>query len=80
MKQNERSPGFVCFALIVSALRLHGTPVRAHGRLEPSPALVDVLADFTTRAELALTITVFAHYEWPALATGTVAETGTIVL
>ncbi|CAK9022469.1 unnamed protein product [Durusdinium trenchii] len=43
-------------------------------RLEPSPALVDVLADFTTRAELALTITVFAHYEWPALATGPVKQ------
>ncbi|CAK9063504.1 Uncharacterized protein SCF082_LOCUS32878 [Durusdinium trenchii] len=44
-------------------------------RLEPSTALSDVLPQSETRAGLTVNVTIFAHYEWPALSTGPVQLT-----
>ena len=41
-------------------------------RLEPAVEIGDLLSSSDTRASMSLTLTIFAHYEWPVLATGPV--------
>eukprot|EP00438_Fugacium_kawagutii_P012909 Skav224013 [mRNA] locus=scaffold2932:113439:119182:+ [translate_table: standard] len=66
--------GLLVFRLDVSAGYFRQDEVRTVSlplkyilsRLEPVAGLVDVFEDSSTRAELAFTVTIFAHYEWPS--------------